>query len=139
MNDAFPEASVTGYEPLITTLSNDEGDRHVLAAAIRTQAQYIVTENVRHFPAAATEPFEIRAITADTFLLELCEAELARHCLGQTIIRQSENLRRPQLTARQVLRVLRRHIPLACQMIEDYLELTQPRVLDESWASGTQL
>jgi len=39
----FPEAMVTGYEPLIEQCKNDKKDRHVLACAIHCQAEVIVT------------------------------------------------------------------------------------------------
>ena len=51
------DALVTGYEPLIDGLVlPDPSDRHVLAAAIVTGADVIVTRNLRHFPAAALDP-----------------------------------------------------------------------------------
>lgn len=45
MTEAFPEAEVSGYAPVIDGLMNDPGDRHVLAAAIVGNAQVIVTPN----------------------------------------------------------------------------------------------
>ena len=39
----FPDSWVTGYEPLIRKMTNDEKDRHVLAAAVRARASKIVT------------------------------------------------------------------------------------------------
>ena len=68
MTRAFPEARVEGYEGLISALKlPDENDRHVLAAAIRAGAQWIVTENQRDFPAAALRPYDIESLTADEF------------------------------------------------------------------------
>ena len=65
----FPEALVTGYERLIEGLElPDPDDRHVLAAAILSGAQHIITENLADFPADALEPFAIEAIDADDFL-----------------------------------------------------------------------
>ena len=55
----FPEAWVEGYEPLIGAMTNDPGDRHVLAAAVRSHSDLIVTYNRRHFPAASVRPLEI--------------------------------------------------------------------------------
>lgn len=50
-NQAFPVALVRNYEPLIETLElPDEKDRHVLAAAIKTNANVIVTNNLKDFP-----------------------------------------------------------------------------------------
>jgi hypothetical protein len=46
----FPEAMVTGYEPLVEQCKNDEKDRHVLACAIHCNAEVIVTFNLRDFP-----------------------------------------------------------------------------------------
>lgn len=69
VQEAFPEALVTGYEPLIEALVlPDPDDRHVLAAAIRCGAQHIVTANLANFPDHALEDFAIKAIDADEFL-----------------------------------------------------------------------
>ena len=69
MHEHFAEALVTGYEPLIGTLAlPDADDRHVLAAAIRCGAQYIVTDNLADFPAEVLAKYDIKAIDADGFL-----------------------------------------------------------------------
>lgn len=50
-NLAFPDALVENYESLITGLNlPDEKDCHVLAAAIKTNANVIVTNNLKDFP-----------------------------------------------------------------------------------------
>lgn len=50
-NWALPDALVVNYEALIDTLTlPDIKDRHVLAAAIKTNAHLIVTQNLRDFP-----------------------------------------------------------------------------------------
>jgi len=54
MEKAIPDARVTEYEPIAAGLSlPDENDRHVLAAAIRSGAQVIVTANLRAMDRAA--------------------------------------------------------------------------------------
>lgn len=69
MRLAFPEACVTGHEPLIGGLKlPDPDDRHVLAAAIRCGAQHIVTENLKDFPDDLLAEFAVEAIDADEFL-----------------------------------------------------------------------
>ena len=51
MQDHFPEALVTGHEPLVSALDlPDPDDRHVLAAAIAGSADGILTLNARDFP-----------------------------------------------------------------------------------------
>ena len=57
LHGQFPEALVDGYEPLIAVMTNDENDRHVLAAAVAGQARVIVTENTRHFPPTSLRPY----------------------------------------------------------------------------------
>lgn len=51
MNAAVRDCLALGYEPLIEVLDlPDPDDRHVLAAAIKVNAQLVVTWNQRHFP-----------------------------------------------------------------------------------------
>jgi PIN domain len=71
MREHFPEALVSGYEPLIEALTlPDPDDRHVLAAAIRCGAQQIITENLADFPDYALAPFDVEASGADDFLMQ---------------------------------------------------------------------
>lgn len=50
LREAFPEAWVEGYEPLIQLMQNDPKDRHVLAVAVRSKSELIVTYNKKDFP-----------------------------------------------------------------------------------------
>jgi hypothetical protein len=65
----FPEAFVTGYEPLIDLMANDLKDRHVAAAAVRCNAQVIVTFNLKDFPPASLAVWGVEAQHPDDFLL----------------------------------------------------------------------
>ena len=49
MEAHFPEAMVTGYQGRMGRLRNDPKDRHVVAAALKSGAQFIVTFNLRDF------------------------------------------------------------------------------------------
>ncbi|MDI5939670.1 PIN domain-containing protein [Micromonospora sp. PTRAS2] len=53
MREAFPDAMVGGYESLIDGMTNDPKDRHVLAAAVRANAEVLVTFNIADFPEPA--------------------------------------------------------------------------------------
>lgn len=66
----FPDAMVAGYEDLVPTMTNDEKDRHVLAAAVRGGAEVLVTFNTRDFPARSVEPFDLEVVHPDDFLLD---------------------------------------------------------------------
>jgi predicted nucleic acid-binding protein len=69
MNRAVPDALVTGYETLIEKLElPDADDRHVLAAAIRSGAQAIITFNLKDFPDDALAQYGIEAIHPDLFI-----------------------------------------------------------------------
>src|SRR5215211_6255740 len=59
LRKVFPEALVEGYEALTGSMTNDPKDRHVLAAAVVSQAQAIITENLKDFPPRALEPYRI--------------------------------------------------------------------------------
>lgn len=70
MQYAFPDAEVTGFEALIEGLQCDPKDRHVLAAAIRANAEVIVTFNLKDFPEDALIGYDLEAIHPDEFLLD---------------------------------------------------------------------
>lgn len=65
MKAAFEEAMVIGYEGLIPAMKNDPKDRHVLAAAIRTGAHAIVTNDKKHFPKELLEPYGLDCCSGD--------------------------------------------------------------------------
>lgn len=65
----FADCWVEGYEPLIQAMTNHPKDRHVLAAAVRTGAQTIVTFNLKDFPADALAPWNVEAQHPDAFLV----------------------------------------------------------------------
>ena len=65
----FPDCWVEGDEQLIPAMNNHPKDRHVLAAAVRTGAQTIVTFNTKDFPVEALSPWNIEAQTPDEFLV----------------------------------------------------------------------
>ncbi len=70
MREHFPDAEVSGYEALIPDMTCHEKDRHVLAAAVRANAEVIVTANTSDFPDASLIPYDITAIHPDDFLLD---------------------------------------------------------------------
>lgn len=80
MRYAVPDCIVTNYERLETGLMlPDPNDRHVLAAAIRCDAQAIITCNLKDFPADVLQEFDIEVIHPDVFLInqfDLSEAKV---------------------------------------------------------------
>ena len=73
-NMAFPDAMVTNYEKIIDGLTlPDPDDRHVLAAAIKTNANIIVTNNLKDFPVDYLGTFGLSAKTADDFITDIID------------------------------------------------------------------
>ena len=63
------DAMVSGYESLINGFSlPDPDDWHVLAAAIRCNANAIVTFNLKDYPEQALAQYGIEAIHPDDFI-----------------------------------------------------------------------
>jgi hypothetical protein len=73
----FSEAWISGYESLVPKMTNDEKDRHVVAAAVQGEAPIIVTLNLRHFRAEHLEPWGIRAVHPEAFLSGIFRQEQA--------------------------------------------------------------
>lgn len=101
------DALVTGYEDLIPGLRlPDPNDRHVLAAAIRGQADVIVTMNLRDFPPEIVGPFGIEAQHPDGFVLHLLN--LAPGAVLATAESHRQSLKNPPRTVDEYLETLRR-------------------------------
>jgi predicted nucleic acid-binding protein len=67
----FPECLVAYPPELLQAFTNDPKDRHVLAAAVRSKSEVIVTLNLRHFRAADLAPWGVEAQHPQEFLLSL--------------------------------------------------------------------
>lgn len=118
MRHAFPTAMVTGHHRIIDRMTNDLKDRHILAAAVTTGAQIIVTHNVRDFPASALTPHNIQARTPDEFLLDLYKRSPQK--MIDTVQRQAAALRNPPMTVGVLLDGLTTHAPLFVAAIKSH-------------------
>lgn len=70
MTSAFEDARVDGYEPLIEAMGNHPKDRHVLAVAVRCEAQIIITFDVKDFGPGSVKPHGLDVLTPDEFLVD---------------------------------------------------------------------
>ena len=65
----FADAWVKGYESIIPAMTNHPKDRHVLAAAVVSGAQTIVTFNLKDFQTENLAPWNIEVQSPDQFLV----------------------------------------------------------------------
>lgn len=106
VNLAFPDACVQNYEPLIETLVlPDPKDRHVLAAAIKTNANLIVTNNLKDFPNDYLAGFGLVAKGPDDFATDLIDLNYERAV--QAFREMVLNRRNPNLDEYEILDRLR--------------------------------
>jgi predicted nucleic acid-binding protein len=102
MCDAVPDCLTTGFEELIDGLHlPDPDDRHVLATAIRSGSQVIVTENLTDFPADVLETYNIEAQTPDVFVLHLID--LSPRSVFGVLEAQAADLRNPPMSVDELL------------------------------------
>ena len=101
----FPNSLVRGYESITPTLHlPDRDDRHVLAVAIHTQAKYIVTLNLRHFPKATLLSYGIEALLPDEFVERLILENSTR--VIEAVRNHRLSLTRPSQTVDEYLATL---------------------------------
>lgn len=117
----FPDAMVTGYETLIPSMTNDEKDRHVLAAAAHVRALRIVTSNLKHFPEGALTPYGITAHGPDEFLAAIAAGPMAETML-RIIREQATVLQHPPTTPTRVLDTLALHASTIVTIIRPLIE-----------------
>lgn len=126
MNTAFPDADVEGYEVFIPTLAlPDPDDRHVLAVALRSQADVIVTANLKDFPAPYIRTFDIEVQHPDDFICNLINLNPAKALAA--FLQQVARLKNPPIAAAQVLNTLRKSsLPASAARLEALWSPTLP-------------
>ncbi|KAB2813946.1 PIN domain-containing protein [Phaeocystidibacter luteus] len=105
-NAAFPDALVEHYHELIDTISlPDQNDRHVVAAAIKTNANVIVTNNLKDFPNEYLAQFGLSVKSPDDFITDLIDLnhELALQAFKEMVLHRTN----PDLDEYEVLDILR--------------------------------
>jgi len=107
-SQAFPDALVVGYESLIPILElPDKDDCHVLAAAIKSNSNLIVTNNLKDFPEEYLNRFGISAKSADEFLADVIDLNptIALQAFKEMVIYKKN----PRMDQYKVLQILRKN------------------------------
>ncbi len=105
MNAVFPDAEVHDFEELIDELElPDPNDRHVLAAAIHSKSDAIITFNLKDFPPKYVKQFDIEVYTPDKFVLLL--HKLSPEIVQRAFTNQLESLKNPPKTKDELIETL---------------------------------
>jgi len=102
MNDTVPDCLVEGYEDLIQGLDlPDPNDRHVLAAAIHSSCDAIITMNLKDFPTSHVGKYDIEILHPDDFIFNQFGLDTA--AVLTSALKCRERLRNPPKTAAEYL------------------------------------
>lgn len=122
MNANVRDCLVTDYESLIPALElPDPDDLHVLAAAIRSGASFIVTFNLKDFPTMALAPYGVEAIHPDEFILQLIDLNAVE--VLNAANRQLSTLKNPPRTRDEYLDTLiRQGLPQSAASLRELFD-----------------
>lgn len=101
----FPDALHEVSDELTAIMTNDPGDRHVLATAVAAAADFLVTRNLKDFPPEDCEPHGIEVLSPDDFLMALYRQ--AAEDVIDSLAQQVAGYRREPRTFLGLLDVLR--------------------------------
>lgn len=98
MEKAFADAMVDEFDTFLPLCDGlpDPGDAHVLAAAMKTRAATIVTDNLKDFPEAILAKAGIEPRATDAFIADTIELDTGRAVAA--IRRMRERFQRPEKT-----------------------------------------
>jgi predicted nucleic acid-binding protein len=116
------DAKVTGYETLIDSLTlPDPDDRHVLAAAIRCNADAIITFNQKDFPEDALKSFGVDVIHPDDFIYY--QIDMAPTVCCRAFRAQRLALKNPELDIESFLAtLLKQQLPQTVSKLREFME-----------------
>ena len=106
MEAAFEDAMVSDFDAFLPACNGmpDPNDAHVLAAAVKTQAATIVTDNLKDFPPRLLAPLNLEARSTDSFIADTIALDTGR---AVAAIRQMrERFKRPEITAERLLIIM---------------------------------
>jgi len=129
MDSHVRDCLVVGYEHLVAVLQlPDPNDRHVLACAIRSGANLIVTENLRDFPVANVAKYGIEVLAPDDFVADIFDLDPA--IVMAAIKRHKQSLKNPPKTWNQYLDSLETaRMRQTAALIRQYLPQLVPQIL----------
>lgn len=127
MERAFPDSIVVGHEPLAPSMPCDRKDRHVLAAAVATGADILVTANLADFPAAPAAALGVTILRPDALVLRLMN-EHGDAAVEAVLEAMSRRRTRSPRTVDDLLVALAATIPTAANLIHQWRLADRPSV-----------
>jgi len=117
------DVKVDGYEYLIDILElPDPNDRHVLAAAIHSKADAIVTLNQKDFPEDYLKQFDVELIHPDDFIVYQFEFNVSK--VLECFKNQRLSLKNPPLSIDEFINGLyKQQLPQTATMLNEYRDL----------------
>lgn len=123
MDENVRDAKVEGFEFLIDTLElPDPDDRHVLAAAIHSKSDAIVTFNQKDFPEDYLAGFDLELIHPDDFIVY--QFEFNPGAVLESFKRQRKSLRNPKMSVDEFIDCLyKQQLPQTASVLTGYKDL----------------
>jgi predicted nucleic acid-binding protein len=124
MNMSVRDCLIENYQHLIPTITlPDSDDRHILAAAIHSNASVIVTYNLKDFPKKIISQYGVEAQHPDEFLMNLFDLSSETVCLA--VKRHRASLKSPPKNLEEYLSTLSKqslsHTVQKLKEFSDYL------------------
>lgn len=116
------DAKISGFEYLIDKLElPDPNDRHVLAAAIHSKSDAIVTFNLKDFPKEYLKSFDVELIHPDDFIVY--QFDFDRSAVLKSFKAQRANLSNPTMNTKEFINCLyKQQLPQTASILEEYDE-----------------
>ncbi|MCO5962526.1 PIN domain-containing protein [Sinorhizobium meliloti] len=123
MEAAFEEATVVDFDQFLSACEGlpDENDAHVVAAALKTQAAVIVTDNLRDFPEELLRRSNLEARSADAFIADTIALDTGRAVAA--VRRMRERFRKPEKTADVLL------LDMEANGLTETVDVLKPHIL----------
>ena len=118
LDTAFLEATVPVAGTLVHCLGNHPGDRHVLETSLVARAEFLVTDNVRHFEDEHLAPVGQAAVTPDAFLAALYRER--PQVLTSVLREMSDRYRTRRLSPGELVEVLRPRVPRTMGLLSSF-------------------
>ena len=100
----------------------DVDDRHILAAAIVSQSNLIITFNLKDFPDVALRPYDIKAQHPDLFISNLLNYAPSQVCTA--VKRHRASLKNPPKRVEEYLATLKQqHLPDTVTKLRSYVDI----------------